>query len=423
MKILIKNATIVGFNDFKSYKNADVIIENGIIKKIGKAEKDDFDKVIDATDLIVMPGLVNAHTHCGQTILRSYADDLPFDDWLFDRIFPIEEKLSKEIIYYSSLLGIAEMIQSGTTMFFDMYFHEEMTAKAVSESKIKAVLSRGLQSIGNSEQRIQEALDLISHYSSDKIRIFFGPHSIYTCDRNMLEKVCDLAKQFNTGIIIHVSESEQEIEYSYENFDASPVQYLNEIGIFNIPTVAAHCVYLEEEDFDILRENNVTVVYNPSSNLKLGNGFAPIYQLIQVDINVALGTDSAASNNNLNMLEEMHIASLLEKGIYKMSNIMKANEILKMATINGANASLFENTGSLEEGKKADMVLLKKNVPNMLPCFNPISNIVYSANPSDIYAVICDGEILYIDGKFNTIDIDSLVKEIKKINEYLIQNS
>ncbi|MEZ0535703.1 amidohydrolase [Caldicellulosiruptoraceae bacterium PP1] len=421
MKLLLKNPVIIGYDEnFKDFYRSDILIVNDKIEKVyPNIEIHDADIVIDAEKYIAIPGLVNAHTHCGQTVLRSYADDLPFNEWLFDRVFPLESKLNQQIVYYSSLLGIAEMIKSGTTLFFDMYFYEDMTAKAVSETGIRAVLSRGLQTDENEHKRIEETLKLIQDYSSDRIKIFFGPHSIYTCSTELLENVSKLAFDYNTGIMIHVSESENEVNECFERHDCSPVKYLSDLGIFDSPTVAAHCVYVDNDDIDILNRKCVTVAYNPTSNLKLGNGFAPIYSMIQSGINVAIGTDSAASNNNLNMIEEMHIASLLEKGLYKLPNIMNASQILKMATFNGAYASLFENIGLIKEGYKADIVLIDNESLNMMPNFNPISNIVYSANPENIKTVICNGKILYKDGKLTTIDEEGLKKEIKDIMKYL----
>ncbi|WAM31003.1 amidohydrolase [Caldicellulosiruptor naganoensis] len=424
MDLLIKSATIITLNSENEILKGDILIENGKISRISEGielpkEKIPSTKVIDAENLIALPGFINAHTHCGQTILRSYADDLPLYEWLFEKIFPAEGRLTKEIVYYSSLLGIAEMLKCGTTMFFDMYFHEDMTAKAVLETGIKAVLSRGLQTDERQQQRLDETKELIYNYSSDKIKVFFGPHSVYTCSYELLEKVVELSEEFNTGIMIHLSESEDEVNQCYEKYDMSPVKLCQKAGLFTRPCVAAHCVYVDDEDIEILAENGVTAVYNPTSNLKLGNGFAPVFNLIKSGVNVAIGTDSAASNNNLNILEEIHIAALLEKGMYKLPEILKAQEVLKMATVNAAASAGIHNTGRLQEGYSADIVLIKADDLNMLPCYNPISNIVYSSNPSNVFATIVDGKILYMDGKLLTIDEESLVKEIKSIEKVL----
>jgi 5-methylthioadenosine/S-adenosylhomocysteine deaminase len=424
MDILIKNVTIVTCNAQNEVLKGDILIKNGRIARIAEnIELSIYEqacvKVIEGKDLIAIPGLINAHTHCGQTILRSFADDLPLYEWLFEKIFPAEEKLTKEMIYFSSLLGIAEMLKSGTTMFFDMYFHEDMTAKAVQETGIKAVLSRGLQSDEKEDVRLDETKELIYNYSSDKIKVFFGPHSVYTCSYELLEKVAQLAQEFRTGVMIHLSESENEVNSCFEKYDMSPVKLCNQAGLFDTICVAAHCVYVDDEDIEIMAEKNVSCVYNPTSNLKLGNGFAPVQNMIKSGVNVAIGTDSAASNNNLNMLKEMHIASLLEKGMYRLSDILKAEQILKMATVNAAMAAGINNTGVLHEGFCADIVLLKANDFNMLPCYNPISNVVYSSNPSNVYATIVDGQILYMDGKLFTIDEEALVKEIKSIEKFL----
>ncbi|ADQ40192.1 amidohydrolase [Caldicellulosiruptor acetigenus I77R1B] len=424
MDILIKNATIITCNAQNEVLKGDILIKSGKIARIAEnIELSIYEqacvKVIEGKDLIAMPGLINAHTHCGQTVLRSFADDLPLYEWLFEKIFPAEEKLTKEMIYFSSLLGIAEMLKSGTTMFFDMYFHEDMTAKAVQQTGIKAVLSRGLQTDEKEDLRLDETKELIYNYSSDKIKVFFGPHSVYTCSYELLEKVAQLAQEFKTGVMIHLSESENEVNGCYEKYDMSPVKLCNQAGLFDTICIAAHCVYVDDEDIEIMAEKNVSCVYNPTSNLKLGNGFAPVQNMIKSGVNVAIGTDSAASNNNLNMLEEMHIASLLEKGMYRLSDILNAQQILKMATVNAAIAAGINKTGVLQEGFCADIVLLKANDFNMLPCYNPISNVVYSSNPSNVYATIVDGQILYMNGKLFTLDEEVLVKEVKSIEKFL----
>ncbi|WAM33218.1 amidohydrolase [Caldicellulosiruptor morganii] len=424
MDILIKNATIITCNAQNEVLKGDILIRSGKIARI--AENIDLPvyeassvKIIEGKNLIALPGLINAHTHCGQTVLRSFADDMPLYEWLFEKIFPAEEKLTKEIVYFSSLLGIAEMLKSGTTMFYDMYFHEDMTAKAVQATGIKAVLSRGLQTDEKESLRLDETRELIYNYSSDRIKVFFGPHSIYTCSYELLEKVARLAQEFKTGVMIHLSESENEVNTCYERYDMSPVKLCNQAGLFDTVCIAAHCVYVDDEDIEIMAEKDVSCVYNPTSNLKLGNGFAPVYSMISSGVNVAIGTDSAASNNNLNMLEEMHIASLLEKGVYRLPDILNARQILKMATANAAMAAGINNTGVIQEGFCADIVLLKADDINMLPCYNPVSNVVYSSNPSNVYATIVDGQILYMDGKLFTVDEEALVKEIKSIEKYL----
>ncbi|BCS81629.1 amidohydrolase [Anaerocellum diazotrophicum] len=424
MDILIKNATIITCNAQNEVLKGDIFIKNGRIERIAEnielsIYEQAYVKVIEGKDLIAIPGLINAHTHCGQTILRSFADDLPLYEWLFEKIFPAEEKLTKEMIYFSSLLGIAEMLQSGTTMFFDMYFHEDMTAKAVQETGIKAVLSRGLQTDEKENLRLDETKELIYNYSSDKIKVFFGPHSIYTCSYELLEKVAQLAQEFKTGVMIHLSESENEVDSCFEKYDMSPVKLCNQAGLFDTICIAAHCVYVDDEDIEIMTAKNVSCVYNPTSNLKLGNGFAPVQNMIKSGVNVVIGTDSAASNNNLNMFKEMHIASLLEKGMYRLPDILNAQQVLKMATVNASLAAGINNTGVIQEGFCADIVLLKANDFNMLPCYNPISNVVYSSNPSNVYATIVDGQILYMDGKLFTIDKEALVKEIKSIERFL----
>ena len=411
MKILIKNGTILTMaGSGADAITGDLGINGDTIAFIGTPEKDfNADKVIDAEGKIVLPGLVNSHTHTAMSLFRHTADDLPFWEWLHDRIFPMEEALTPENAYWGSMLSIAEMIKSGTTAFADMYFFMDKTAEAVLASGIRANLSRGVVTEESGVfSKIEEGADLYHNWhgkGSGRINIDLGPHAPYTCSPEYLNKVVETAKELNTNIHIHLSESRKELETIKDQYGLSPVEYLEKAGVFELNTMAAHCVHVSDSDMEILKKNGVNVLNNPGSNLKLGNGFAPVSRFLEEGINVSLGTDGPASNNNLNMFEEISLAALINKGITEEPTALPAYEVLNMATVNGAKALGRENEiGTLEPGKKADIILIDTGKPHFYPKGNPYSSLVYSAQASDVCTVICNGKILMEDNRLLTID-------------------
>lgn len=428
MNILIKNASVLFFDEENGYiEEKDIAIENGIIKYIGKIPNNFvYEKIINGKDKLAMPGLINTHTHLPMSLLRNYADDMPLWKWLTEKVWPIENKLTEEDIYWGTMLSIAELIMSGVTCFNDMYTFADVIAKATADSKIRGNISHTLfDTTRNDDENFKTIRALYEKWhksNNDKIRILIGPHAPYTCSEDYLKEIIDLAKELKTGIHIHLSESLQEIEYISKNHGKTPVKYLNDIGLFNVRTLAAHCVHLTEEDLDILMENNVHVLYNPTSNLKLANGFAPIDKMIKRKINVSLGTDGSCSNNNLNMFEEMNLAAILNKGITKDSTMVSAIEAIKMATINGAKAlGIDDKVGSIEVGKCADIILLDLNKPHLYPRYNLISSLIYSAQASDVDTVIVDGNILMENRKLTTINLKEVLENVQLSSERLIK--
>jgi 5-methylthioadenosine/S-adenosylhomocysteine deaminase len=425
---LIKNASVLFFDEENGYiEEKDIAIENGIIKYIGKIPNNFvYEKIINGKDKLAMPGLINTHTHLPMSLLRNYADDMPLWKWLTEKVWPIENKLTEEDIYWGTMLSIAELIMSGVTCFNDMYTFADVIAKATADSKIRGNISHTLfDTTRNDDENFKTIRALYEKWhksNNDKIRILIGPHAPYTCSEDYLKEIIDLAKELKTGIHIHLSESLQEIEYISKNHGKTPVKYLNDIGLFNVRTLAAHCVHLTEEDLDILMENNVHVLYNPTSNLKLANGFAPIDKMIKRKINVSLGTDGSCSNNNLNMFEEMNLAAILNKGITKDSTMVSAIEAIKMATINGAKAlGIDDKVGSIEVGKCADIILLDLNKPHLYPRYNLISSLIYSAQASDVDTVIVDGNILMENRKLTTINLKEVLENVQLSSERLIK--
>ncbi|MDN5312066.1 MAG: 5-methylthioadenosine/S-adenosylhomocysteine deaminase [Thermoanaerobacteraceae bacterium] len=428
MNILIKNATLLSMGDKEEpVENVEVAIEKDKIKYIGEVPEDFYaEKVIDARESLVMPGLIDGHTHIAMSLFRNYADDLPLMEWLKTRIWPLEEKLTAQDVYWGSMLGVAELIRSGVTCFSDMYFFMEETAKAVEEAGIRAVLARGLVGGDNDDgRRFEETRKLYKSWhngAGGRIKVMVGPHAPYTCSPGYLRKVVGLARELNVGIHIHIAESADEVEESLKNYGKSPVRHIYDLGLFDIPTVAAHCVHLSDEDIEILAENKVSVVNNPTSNLKLASGFAPVEKMIKKGINVALGTDGPSSNNNLNMFEEINLAAIINKSVNHDATSIPAITAIKMATVNGAKAlGLEKEIASIEVGKKADLIIIDTQKPHFYPRHNIISAVAYSAQASDVKTVIVDGKIVMEDYEIKTIDTERIMFETEKAAKDLMR--
>ncbi|AYO29353.1 amidohydrolase [Biomaibacter acetigenes] len=428
MNILIKNATLLSMGDKEEpVENVEVAIEKDKIKYIGEVPEDFYaEKVIDARESLVMPGLIDGHTHIAMSLFRNYADDLPLMEWLKTRIWPLEEKLTAQDVYWGSMLGVAELIRSGVTCFSDMYFFMEETAKAVEEAGIRAVLARGLVGGDNDDgRRFEETRKLYKSWhngAGGRIKVMVGPHAPYTCSPGYLRKVVELARELNVGIHIHIAESADEVEESLKNYGKSPVRHIYDLGLFDIPTVAAHCVHLSDEDIEILAENKVSVVNNPTSNLKLASGFAPVEKMIKKGINVALGTDGPSSNNNLNMFEEINLAAIINKSVNHDATSIPAITAIKMATVNGAKAlGLEKEIASIEVGKKADLIIIDTQKPHFYPRHNIISAVAYSAQASDVKTVIVDGKIVMEDYEIKTIDTERIMFETEKAAKDLMR--
>lgn len=421
MKTVFKNACIVTMNEKNEIlQNSSLAIDEDKIKYIGSIP-DDFvpDKVIDCNKKVIMPGLINAHTHVAMSLFRNYADDLPLWQWLTEKIWPIEDRLTAEDIYWGSMLTIIELIKSGVTCFSDMYFLMDEVAKAVLQTGIRARLAWGM--VGENEND-NTRFDLTKRFyrewnnkGNGRITVMAGPHAPYTCSPGYLKRVAEFAKQENIGIHIHLSESRKEVQESYSRYGKSPIKHVSDLGIFEVPTIAAHCVHLNDEDIKILAEKGVSVAYNPGSNLKLGNGFAPVEKLLEKGVNVALGTDGSSSNNNVNMFEEISLAAIVNKGLSEDPTCIPAIKAIEMATKNGAKALGFENElGSIEVGKKADIIILDFNKAHLLPTHNVVSSIVYSAQASDVETVIIDGQVIMEKNELKTIDVEKVYYNVEK---------
>ncbi len=427
--ILIKNAFILSPNEnFKGKKS--LLIKDDIIADVSdEIDDSNVDKIIDATGKILLPGLINTHTHLSMTLFRGLADDLSLDSWLNDHIWPMEANLNGDYCYIGALLGAVELIKSGTTTFSDMYFYMEDVARAVDEAGIRAVLSYGMIDFGDAERReneIKENMTLFNEcngMADGRIKVFFGPHSPYTASEELLIKVRELADEYNIGIHIHVSETQKEINDVSEEKGLRPFEYLDKIGFLGPDVVAAHCVWLSDEEIEIIKKNNVKVSHNPCSNMKLASGISPVSKLIENDICVSIGTDGASSNNNLDLIEELKTASLLQKVSTLDPKVLTSDEAISMATIKGAEAlGLESEIGSIEVGKKADIILIDTNSANMVPDSSTLSsNVIYSANGSNVDTTICNGKILMENKKLTVLDeqeiYDKARQAIKELKE------
>lgn len=420
MNILIKNTNILSMNDDKLKKD-DIYIKNGKIFKIGKIEDLEVDKVIDGHNFITMPGFINTHTHVGMSFFRNYGDDNDLMTWLNNYIFPAEEKLNEELVYYASLLSFAEMIKTGTTTFADMYFYQEETIKALDKAKIRAQIARGLSSPDENDYRIKECIELYEKYNGKdgKIEIALGPHAVYTTDKDYLKKIAGIAAKYKMPIHIHLSETKFENDECMKKYGQSPTEVFDACGIFENRTIAAHGVHLSDGDLDILRSKNVSILHNPSSNLKLSSGICDVSRLMDKRINVALGTDSASSNNKQSMLKEIEVAALISK--LKSADNLKAFDVLKMATINGAKAlGLGDKVGTVEEGKCADLIMINIDNINHIPNNDLIASICYSTYENDISYVFIDGELVYENGEYTYLDIEDIKENVKRLSENLL---
>lgn len=422
MGIVIKNALAVlpeGAEDV--IRETTLYMEGDKITGIGdKPTGFTEDKVIDGTDKLVIPGLINCHTHSYMSFMRNVADDLSFMDWLFGTIDPIEQQMTDEDTYWGANLAIIEMMKSGTTCFNDMQMNIHQTTRAVKESGMRAVICRGLVGSGNDEagqSRLRQAYEeRDAAKDCDRLTFKLGPHAPYTCDDEFLKIVAAEAKKENMGIHVHLSESESEISQIQEKYGCTPIALAEKCGIFDVPAIAAHCVQVTDEDIAILKRKNVSVVTNPASNMKLGNGFAPIAKMLDAGVNVCLGTDGAASNNCLNMFHELGLLTLIHKGTGKTPQCVSAKEGFRIATLNGAKAlGLEKEIGSIEVGKKADLAILDLNTPSLTPRNNLLAGLSYSANGSEVDTVIINGQITMENRRILTVDEKLVYGKIQDI--------
>ena len=431
MKRLLKGGDILSWENegFVCLKNGYLGVDGDRIDYIGTdAPGGVYDETKDMTGKLLLPGLVNGHTHTGMSLLRGLGSDLPLQQWLFDTVFPVEDRLTDEDLRLGMELSMLEMIASGTTSFTDMYMGAAYAAPAILASGMKANLCRPLQSFDPDEEpmtcrRMREMLVLYDRWNgagNGRIKVDFAVHAEYTCTERMVRAAAEEAQKRGAGMHIHLSETEAEQRNCVEKYGLTPAQWFDQLGAFSIRAYAAHGVWLTREDRALLRERNVTVVHCPESNLKLGSGVADVPAMLAEGMNVALGTDGAASNNNLNMMEEMHLAALLHKGVRHDPTVLKQSQVLQMATVNGARLQGRADTGALAVGNKADIVAVDMDRPHLIPCSDPLSNLIYSAQAGDVVLTMADGQILYENGAFLTLDRDRILWEARRAAKRLL---
>lgn len=476
MDILFKNVTAVTMEkDRPVIFNANVGIDNGRIAFVDQANSDQINsdqinsgqansdqansgkpnptqakRIVNGEGKVLIPGLYNCHAHTPMSLLRGFGNDLALEEWLFDRIFPAERKIKeiKGAVYIGAVLSIAEMIASGTIAFNDMYFGLQAIAQAVEETGVKANLSNAAISFEPEgydyykSSEYQETLHILENYhktsyktidktsdntsgkTSDKtshgrIKAEASLHCAYTTHPTAWRQVAEFAQKHNLTMHVHLSETIAEHNKSLEMFDLTPTAAFASHGVFDVPAIAAHGCWVTEEDIDILAQKGVTIAHNPVSNLKLASGIAPITQMQEKGINIALGTDGMASNNTHDLFEEIKLASILQKCTCENPMALPAFQVLEMATVNGAKGAGREG-GLIREGYDADLVLLDFNSINQIPSFDPLINLAYSTTGNNVIMTLCQGRILYENGEFTTIDIEKIKSEAKKISENFI---
>ncbi|MBF0243386.1 MAG: amidohydrolase [Desulfamplus sp.] len=428
--ILIKNGVVLTIDSqMRVIQNGYVAVKDSLI--VGVGSSDELlaanlvaDEVIDAKDRIIMPGLINSHTHASMAIFRGIADDLPLMEWLNNHIFPAEAKLTPDLVYIGAKLACAEMILSGTTCFCDMYLFEDEVAKAAYDSSMRAVVGEVLYDFpspcyGEIEKGFAYVEDMIDRWhakSGSLIRVAVEPHSTYLCAPNLLQRAAQIANKNEIPLIIHVAETLSECSEIKKRYGATPVKFLANIGVLGPNLIACHSVHLTDEDIELYKSFDVKVAHCPESNMKLASGVAPIPKIIDSGICVGLGTDGAASNNDLDMLLEMDTAAKLHKVFTMNPEALDSKTAVKMATINGAKVlGLDKIIGSLEVGKQADIIVIDVSAPHLVPMYNPYSHVVYSATGRDVVLNIIDGKIVMRDRRLFTIDIDSVVSEVQEV--------
>ena len=417
--LIIKNGTILTMDSKNSIlENGFLSVRGDAISHMGTGNRPSIktDKIIDAKGGLVLPGLVNGHTHAAMTLFRGLADDLPLMQWLENYIFPAERNMDAEFVYTGTLLALAEMILSGTTTFCDMYLFEEEVAKAAKKAGVRCLVGEVLYDFpspnyGSVEKGIEYTESLIQKWQDDPIvSIAVEPHSLFTCSPELLTASNELALKHGVPLIIHVAETLNEVSEIKRKYAKTPIEHLDSLGLLGAHLIADHCVHLGQSEITKMAECDVKVVHNPESNMKLASGIAPIPELIKQGVTVGLGTDGCASNNNLDLFSEMDTAAKLHKVHTMDPTVVDAVTVLRMATIEGARAlGLQDITGSLEIGKKADVIVIDTHKPHLTPMYNATSHLVYAASGNDVIHSVINGKLIMEDRKLLTLDLDEII--------------
>ncbi|MBP5604540.1 MAG: amidohydrolase [Ruminiclostridium sp.] len=400
MKTRFYNAKILSMNGNTDIIEGELHVDGDKISYIGNTkERGEFDREIDCCGNVLMPGFKNAHTHTAMTFLRSFADDLPLQEWLYNRVFPMEAKLNEDRVYWLSRLGILEYLTSGITANFDMYMKTDGIVNASTDSGFRTVLCDSMNNFGGSVEQMEKDYDKYNSVS-DLISYHLGFHAEYTTSAELMKQLSDLANRRKLPVFVHNSETKNEVEGYKERYGMTPTEYLDSIGMYNYGGGGYHCVWMSEKDIEIFREKKLYAVTNPASNLKLASGIAPICRFLKEGIPVAIGTDGPASNNCLDMFREMFLVTGLQKVTECDAQACDAADVLKMACVNGALAMRLYDCDVLAVGKKADLIEIDLDRPNMQPLNNIAKNIVYSGSKQNVKRTMVNGKLLYENGDF-----------------------
>ncbi len=424
MSIRFYNCRILTLNDFNIIWG-EVHTEGNKISYVGEeknAPKDvKFEREINLNGNLIMPSFKNAHTHSAMSFLRSYADDLPLNDWLFWQVFPMEAKLTGEYIYRLSKLSFAEYLTSGITACFDMYFEPDFMAKAADETGMRTIMCGSVA--GSAEECDAALLKLDTLYNkfknhSEFVSYRLGFHAEYTTDVSIMKGVAEMSRKYKQPVYTHNSETASEVQGCRERHNGmTPTELMESLGMFEYGGGGFHCVHMSERDLEIFKRRNLWAVTNPGSNSKLASGIAPLCRMNEMGINLAIGTDGPASNNALDMFREMYLATVLQKLKLDDAAAMPADIVLKMASAGGALAMGLDDCDTLSIGKKADLIVIDLNQPNMQPINNIAKNIVYSGSKSNVILTMCNGRVLYEKGEYATLDIEKVYAEAAECTE------
>lgn len=425
-RLLIKNGAFITMDEEQLQFNGWMAIEGNKISGLGAGEAPEQEvalasEVMDGKGMLFMPGLVNTHGHAAMSLLRGMADDLALQDWLQNHMWPTEAKFNGDDVYWGSSLAAAEMIKSGTTTFVDMYDHMHRVAEVTEQSGLRASLTRGV--IGLCPEDVQKAkLAEAIQFAKDwhgaaegRIHVMLSPHAPYTCPPDYILKFVEAAHDLDLPMHTHMSETLVEVEQNLKEYGYRPVEHLDRLGMFSRPTLVAHAVHLNDEEIALLAERKVAVSHNPVSNLKLASGIARVPELLKAGVSVSLGTDSAASNNNLDLFQEISMAALLHKGVSGDPTVIPAAEALRMGTVYGARSIGLDGvTGQLKAGLKADFIAISLNKPHFVPQTDYVSHLAYTARGSDVVHVWVDGRQLLRNGQLLTIDEERILAEAER---------